>query len=150
MRPWLIYKPAFNVVGIALNGGDLSSHYDALWDQLASRYVEIPHADPDQGYGLHSLTNREPSYLAGLAVRKVDVIPEGMRARQLPPNLYAAFMHTGLSAHLAQTVGRVFTEWLPGSSYLLAGDYYFEHYDDRFHPGSSESVISVYIPVIER
>ena len=61
MRSWLIYKPAFNVVGIALNGGDLSSHYDALWDQLASRYVEIPHADPDQGYGLHSLTNREPS-----------------------------------------------------------------------------------------
>ena len=147
MKPWLIYKPAFNVVGIPLNGGDLSRHFDALWDQLAARFAEIPHADPDQGYGLHSLTNHEPSYLAGLAVRKVEVIPEGMAARRFPANTYAVFVHHGLSTHLSQTVERIFVEWLPGSNYQLAGDFYFEYYDDRFQPGSPESVISIYVPV---
>ena len=147
MKPWLLFKPAFNVVGIPLNGRDLSRQFDALWDQLAARYAEIPHVDPDQGYGLHSLTGHEQLYLAALAVREVDVIPEGMTARQIPPNTYAVFVHHGLSINLLQTVDRVFSEWLPGSSYQLAGDFYFEYYDDRFQPGSPESVISIYVPV---
>ncbi len=150
MKPWLLYRPAFNVVGIPLNGGDLSRQFDALWDQLAARYAEIPHVNPDQGYGLHSLADHEQAYLAALAVREVDVIPEGMTARQLPSNTYAVFVHHGLSAHLSQTVERVFSEWLPGSSYQLAGDYYFEYYDDRFHPVSPESLIFVYVSVRQR
>ena len=150
MKPWLIYKPAFSVVGIPLNGGDLPRHFDALWDQLTARYAEIPHADPDQGYGLHYLVDDEHAYLAGLAVHQVDVIPQGMAARGIPPNTYAVFVHNGCSVHLPQTVERAFTEWLPASSYQLAGDFYFEYYDDRFHPVSPESVISIYVPVRER
>jgi AraC family transcriptional regulator len=150
MKPWLIHKPAFHVVGIPLNGGDLARHDDALWNQLSARYAEIPHADPDQGYGLHSLTDHAYSYIAGLAVRQVDTIPEGMAARRVPSNTYAVFVHNGQSAHLPHTVERAFSEWLPGSSYQLAGDYFFEYYDDRFHPGSPDSLISIYVPVKQR
>ena len=150
MNPWLLYKPAITLVGLPLMDGELSKRYDALWDQLAARYAEIPHADPDQGYGLHSLADDAYAYLAGLAVGRVDVIPEGMTARLLPANTYAVFVHNGRIAHLPQTVEQVFAAWLPSSSYQLAGDFYFEHYDDRFQPGSAESVISLYVPVSER
>jgi predicted transcriptional regulator YdeE len=149
MKPWLLYKPAFNVIGIPHNDGDLNEKIDVLWDQLAARYAEIPHADPDQGYGVHKLANNEKSYLAGLAVDALSSIPDGMVAQFLPANAYAVFMHHGLMAHLADTVEMIFRTWLPGSAYQWAGEYYFEVYDDRFQPGSAESLILIYLPVKE-
>jgi len=150
VNPWLVYKPAINLVGIPLQDGALSKHYDALWDALSARYAEIPYADPDQGYGLHCLNSVEPTYLAALAVNKIGVVPDGMAAKMLPANTYAVFSHHGLSEDLLQTVDRIFSKWLPGSSYQLAGDFYLENYDDRFQPGSAESVVSIYVPVIEQ
>ena len=60
------------------------------------------------------------------------------------------FLYNGLSAYLEQTVKMIFRDWLPSSGYQQAENFYFEYYDDRFHPGSPESVIFLYLPVRQR
>jgi AraC family transcriptional regulator len=149
MEPQFLAKPAFQVVGIPLNGKDRVSEIDALWDQLAACYAEIPHADPDQGYGVHRLHADRREYLAGLAVRKAGTIPAGMAAQQIPANVYAVFLHRGLATDLMQTIEEILRVWLPESGYHWAGDYFFEYYDDRFQPGSRDSVIFIYLPIRE-
>jgi AraC family transcriptional regulator len=145
MEPRIIYKPAFAVVGFAHNGegGD----DEALWDQLGARYQEIAHVDPDVGYGVRSIMDGNPSYLVGLAVREEGPTPPGMTAVRFQPHTYAVFVHRGRAEALAETVRAALGEWLPKSGYRLAGERYFEYYDDHFDPGSEGSVIFVWVPV---
>lgn len=145
MEPRIIYKPGFAVVGFAQNDGDGDG--EALWDQLGARYQEIPHVDPDVGYGVCSITPDEKTYLVGLAVREEGQTPPGMTAVRFEPHTYAVFVHRGLAEGLPGTVRAALGEWLPASDYNLAGDRYFEYYDDHFEPGSEKSVIFVWVPV---
>ena len=85
-------KPAFTVVGIPLDDVDFQGDVDGLWDQLASRYAEIPDVDPDQGFGVHPLTRQGHTYLVDLIVRKISLIPDGMAAKQILPKSYAFFV----------------------------------------------------------
>ena len=149
MEPQFLAKPAFRVVGIPTNDKDHVSDVDALWDQLAACYDQIPDADPDQGYGVHRFHADRREYLAGLAVGTAGTIPVGMAAQHIPANAYAVFLHHGLATDLVQTVEQIFNVWLPGSGYHWAGRYYFEYYDDRFQPGSWDSIIFIYLPIRE-
>lgn len=145
MEPRIIYRPAFSVVGFAQNGG--GGDGEGLWAQLGAHYREIPHADPDVGYGVRSIMDGNPSYLVGLAVREEGPAPPGMTAARFTPNTYAVFVHRGRAEALAETVQAALGEWLPNSDYRLAGDRYFEYYDDHFDPGSDGSVIFIWVPV---
>jgi len=149
MEPQIIYKPAFTVIGIPYVGENLERDMDALWVQLAKRYAELPHADPDQGFGVHKFSDDGRSYLAGFAAHRDGTLPPGMVEQWICENAYAVFIHRGSLASLAETMTRIFDRWLPGSGYQLAEDYFFECYDDRFNPGSPDSVVFIYVPVRE-
>lgn len=147
IEPRIILKPAFTVVGLSQNGDSSHVGREALWDLLNQRYHEIPFADPDSGFGVHTWNGAEQLYLAGLSVRQVGAVPEGMTALTLGAHAYAVFPHRGDSAQVGATVEQIFTEWLPASGYRAAADYFFEYYDDRFQPGSAESLLFIYLPV---
>lgn len=147
MLPRLIVKPAFTVIGLSLAGDRLIGHVDALWDRLSSRYPELPHADPDVGFGVHTWQDAQHQYLAGLALRRPGPVPLGMASLDLKANLYAVFPHLGRMDALDGTLAAIFHDWLPDSGYRRAGDYYFEYFDDRFNPGSSNSLLFIYLPV---
>jgi len=149
MEPRIIYKPAFTVIGICANG-DSADHTEALWDELGRRYCEIPGVDPDVGFGVHSFSNGGRSYLAGLALgsgAQTVEVPGDMTALKIEAHVYAVFTHTGLLIHLPNTVGLIFEGWLPDSGYETGGDFYFEYFDDRFSPGSPDSVVFLWLPV---
>lgn len=149
MEPQIVYKPAFTVIGIPYNGKSLEGDLDALWVQLAKRYTELPHADPDQGFGVHTFADGRHDYLAGFAAYQDGTLPPGMVKQRISENAYAVFIHRGSLSSLPETLTRIFERWLPGSGYQLASDYFFECYDDRFNPGSPDSVVFVYVPVRE-
>ena len=92
----------------------------------------------------------------GMAVRgaidgnEVSEIPEAMTACQLKNHVYAVFPHCGSISHLNETINRIFVDWLPESGYQAVENYFFELYDDRFQPGSDDSILFVYVPVEER
>jgi AraC family transcriptional regulator len=148
MEPRIIYKPAFTVVGFPLAGGELHRDRDSLWDQLASRYKEIPGADPDQGFGVHIFSEEGRNYIAGLAVMGDGRLPEGMAEQSLRSHAYAVFTHRGILRNLENTIREIFDTWLPHSGYRLADDFYFEYYDDHFQPDSADSLVFLFIPVI--
>ena len=148
-EPRIIYKPAFRVAGIPLEGEPDTSSLDAVWEKLAERFGEIPHADPDQGFGVHTSIDQGHIYLAGLAVQKDGHLPEGMAEFDFGPNVYAVFPHRGDLTGLSETIEMIFDTWLPQSDYRLAEEFYFEFYDDHFQPGSPDSVIFIFVPVVE-
>ena len=150
LAPRIILKPAFRVVGLSRPLSQLDGNLEALWGELGDRYVEIPQADPDAGYGVHTWSEARRAYLAGLALvgREGDV-PTDMSVLRIEAHTYAVFVHTGLMQGLAETVGRIYEGWLPGSGYQAAADFYFEYYDDRFSPGSPDSVVFLWVPVAQ-
>jgi len=150
LAPRIIYKPGFTLVGLACEEVPPGDRKDALWEALGECFNEIPHADPDAGFGVHILSGSDRQYLAGLAVRRAGVVPPGMAALTLPANAYAVFMHRGLSESLQETVKEIFNGWQPESDYEQAGAYFFEYYDDRFQPNSRDSVIFLWLPVKQR
>lgn len=147
LSPRIVYKASFTVVGFALEGEISVRKGDALWGKLGERFAEIPHADPDAGFGVHTWVDSKHQYLAGLAVRGNGVIPAGMTEQRFDAHIYAVFVHTGQMSGLAQTLGGILDEWLPGSGYERDGEFYFEYYDDRFKPGSGDSIIFLWVPV---
>lgn len=149
INPRIIYKPAFRVAGISLDGEKVKSDLDGVWEKLAERYSEIPHADPDHGFGVHTFSCEGHRYLAGLAVEKDGSLPVGMAEESIGPNAYAVFIHRGVLGNLEETVLEIFDIWLPQSGYQLAEEFYFEFYDDQFQPGSEDSVVFIFVPVIE-
>lgn len=153
MEPRIIYKPAFSVVGLSQPFSGWDGRIDALWTQLEQRYQEIPMADPDVGFGVHTWQAGKNRYVAGLALRKVPgrggmgPLPPGMTRISLDPHAYAVFVHNGVMTCLGETVDMIFEDWLPGSGYRCAADFYFEYFDDRFQPGSRDSVLFLFLPV---
>lgn len=137
-------------MGFAHDGDNPEKRWDALWGELSDRYNEIPHVDPDVGFGVHTWAESEKHYLVGLAVRESGVIPAGMAAYSFDAHAYAVFTHNGRSSGLTQTLTWIFQEWLPGSGYERDGEFYFEYYDDRFQPDSRDSVVFVWVPVREK
>jgi len=81
---------------------------------------------------------------------KLPVVPKGMTAYQIEQHAYAVFPHHGYMSHLSNTVDWVINGWLPGSGYQTAGDFYFELFDDRFQPGSEDSILFIFFPVKQR
>jgi len=156
MKPRIIIKPAFTVVGLSQCDERSDGNTEALWAQLSARFQEIPNADPDTGFGVHSWKGSERSYLVGIALRgmvtgEMDIaIPKGMAAYHIDQHAYAVFPHHGLIDRLSSTIDRIFIDWLPGSGYQTAGDYYFELYDDRFQPGSEDSILFIFVPVRQK
>lgn len=149
MQPQIMYKPGFRVLGILLDGEDADAHIDRVWDQLAAHYAEIPQVDPDQGFGVHRFSEEGHLYLAGFALWQDGYHPDGLVEWAINPHAYAVFSHRGLAENLGETVASIFDAWLPGSGYQLAEDFYFELYDDHFQPGSADSVIFIFVPVVE-
>jgi len=148
LAPRIILKPAFRVVGLSRPLARLDGNLEALWQALGDRYTEIPQADPDAGYGVHTWSSASRQYLAGLALGAGGgEIPADMTLLRIEAHAYAVFVHTGLMQGLAETVGRIYEGWLPGSGYQPAADFYFEYYDDRFTPGSPDSVVFLWVPV---
>ena len=146
--PRIILKPAFTVVGISRPLARLDGELESLWRELGDRYAEIPQADPDAGYGVHTRDTAGPIYLAGLALGAgAGEIPRDMTTLQIEAHAYAVFVHTGLQQNLPQTANAIYAGWLPASGYRLAADFYFELYDDRFNPGSPDSVVFLWVPV---
>ena len=147
MEPRIISKPAFAVVGLLQHEEGNSRPIESLWSTLGARLSEIRGADPDVGFGVHLFKQDAHRYLVGFAASNGGTIPTGMTSHQFNAQDYAIITHQGSLDGINDTLHAFFKQWLPGSGYLQDGTCYFEVYDDRFDPGSPDSIISIYVPV---
>ncbi|HEY3266252.1 MAG TPA: GyrI-like domain-containing protein [Armatimonadota bacterium] len=149
MQPEIVQRDAFQVVGMRYAGKNENNEIPALWGQFFHRAEEIRNVTAHEAYGVCQMVpDLEPGafeYVAGLPVTSVDGVPEGMVAREIPAQTYAAFMVPCL-ADIMKTHDHINREWFPTSGYEHACGPDFELYPAEFMPGANETFY-IYIPV---
>jgi len=156
MEPRIVRRPAFHVIGMAGRFTPATiTRIPVLWERFAPRIDHVPHR-----HGRHTLgvcVDAEPgtvddagfTYVAGVEVRRLADVPEGMVALTVPSNTYAVFTHSGHIARFPDTVKRVWGQWLPASRYRHVPAPDFEWYDERWDPVTGEGDIDIYVPVAD-
>lgn len=155
MEPRFETRAAFTVAGVKCRTTMADNQIPALWDDFGRRMAEIPNPAPDRKcYGVCYYepgdgppNNEFFSYLAGFAVTSDGQLPAGMERYDIPAASYAVFEHLGTLDTLNQTYTHIYSEWLPQSGYVMAGNHDFEVYDQRFKHGQPDSVMEIWIPV---
>jgi len=145
--PRIVLKPAFSLVGFSCQSSQLDGNFELLWGELADRFDEIPFVDPDFGYGAHLQQGSGWQYLAGLAVLRPGLVPDGMTLHHFDAHTYAVFAHRGRLHRLSKTIAAIFRDSLPDAGFKVIDGFYFEFFDDRYQPESEDSVVFIYVPV---
>jgi AraC family transcriptional regulator len=105
MRPKIIVRPGFTVVGMKYHGKNQHNEIPHLWSEFGPRMHEVQHVvQPNVAYGLMGHYNEatgEFDYVAGYEVAGTADVAEGMSAQSVPAQTYAVFPCT--LATLGQT-----------------------------------------------
>jgi len=121
-----------------------------LWNAFLPRLSEIRNTVPGVCYGV---VRQDPGdgerleYHAAIAVTRIDALPEGMSAVEVPAGTYARFEHRGLAQRVDHTVSYAYGTWLPqsGHRHTYAPD--LEMYGAAYHPTNDDSVLHYAIPI---
>jgi predicted transcriptional regulator YdeE len=161
LKPEIVTKPAFAVVGMKYHGNNLQGEISELWDKFLPRMIEIEnpvrngvaygimdnYEAPDSSAGADADAIGAFDYLAGIEVTEKGAIPEGMDYWEVPEQKYAVF--TFPFSKLIQTYNYALRVWLPKSGYVYGDGPEFEYYPPNF--GSTEdSEMKYYIPIKEK
>jgi AraC family transcriptional regulator len=151
MKPKIVTKPAFRVVGMQHRGTITNDELPALWQTLGQRMGDIQGvADNDYAYGLTvdmNMETKEFEYVAGMAVERTAGVPEGMVSVEVPEQTYATFTCTlpTLQAAYEQFYG----EWLPSSGYRRAYGPELELYGEDFDPADeTKQQMAICVPIV--
>lgn len=149
MRPKIVSRPAFAVVGMKVRGQNENNEIPQMWQALGPRVPEIRNiADDRVAYGISANMDEntgEFDYVAGFEVSTAEEIPEGMVRFEVPGGKYAVFSTT--LPKIGETFHNAYHTWLPESGYQAAGGPEFEVYDEQFDSQDPSSEFDLYIPV---
>ena len=156
MEPRIVTKPAFIVVGLPFTGfissapfegGNENNEIGKVWDQFNARYGEIQNiCGPTYGLCFGMPNEREPWYIAGAEVARVEEMPAGMMSMSVPAQKYAVFPCT--LGTLGATYRHIAEEWQPRPGYEHADAPDFEYYDAEPGPGDPKDMkLSIYWPI---
>ena len=157
MEPEIREIDSFVVAGVRERfDAETKRRIPALWDRLLALMPEIPHQRAGT-YGLCTNPNLDDGsfdYVAGVAVERVDRLPEAAIAESVPRQTYAVFRHKvgspDLHAELQRTIRWIWGTWLPGSDFEYLGGPDFERYPPGFDPGKPGMFVDIAIPVRKR
>ncbi len=148
----VLERPAFTVVGLAIQTRPRSAEIPALWPKFVARIPEIPDlSEPRVSYGVMQFNPGAAAplfYMAAVPVSSDDRVPSGMESLVLAAGTYAVFRYP-LSG-LGEGFGEIFNRLLPSSDYQQTAGPYFERYDEAFDPADPGSKVEIYLPVRER
>lgn len=145
MKPQIVTKPAFTVVGLRIRAAAKSPEIAQIWDTFVPRMGEMPQSpEPHVSYGLMDNFDADGvDYMAGNPISNTAKLPQSMSRWDVPANTYAVFDTT--LATIGQTFDDIFGKWLPTSGYQQVAAPYFERYPETFGPDNP--ALEIYIPV---
>lgn len=149
-KPEIREIDAFHVAGLCRRFDSQSKHeISKLWNDLSERIPRISYRTREEAYGVTSNLAVDAGsfdYLAGVAVRRIEGLPEDVVAESLPRQTYAVFSHrrhsSSLHHELKETLRWIWGVWLPSSEY----DYVPAPDLERYAKGSTARV-DICIPV---
>jgi AraC family transcriptional regulator len=86
------------------------------------------------------------AYLAGVEA-KGRALPEGSARITIPAGRYAVFTHRGPAATLRDTVGAIWSSYLPQAEFKTTGKPDFELYPAGYDPTDPEGRVELWVPV---
>ena len=152
MEPKIKEYDAFQVAGTLTRitpREETGENYRLIWEGFESFRGQIePQSIDRKYYGVSFPTAEEGifDYLAGMAVKSVDSLPEGLVSREVPSACFTVF-ECSVKA-IAETYPYIFGEWLPHSLYELNPTApSFEQYPPE---GEEDDPIFIHIPIKKR
>lgn len=159
LEPAIRVQPERKIVGIRTTffsvdseKNNIAQKLPALWESFLSRLAEIKNAINGVCYGaLYRITedDEQLNYIAGIEVRDIESIPDGMEAIILPECHYAHFTHRGAVAQLDTTVNYIYSNWLLKSGHKHTYGPDLELYGANYHPTAKDSIIQYAIPIVK-
>lgn len=173
MNPIIVNKPAFKVAGYGIktniSNGNFTKDIASFWsnyngENLESKMYEILKPEKHGEVGVCIPSNGENGdaiYLLGVVVNDFEYVTEDMITIDIPEATYAVFTtppvdttndldQKDFAKIIKETWKYIFEEWFKDSEYIFDEDKIdFEFYDERCH-GRKDTVMDIYVPVIER
>lgn len=147
MQATFITKPAFTIVGLRINTKPKSAEIPKLWDAFMPRIAELQNvSEPYISYGVMQSMGDALDYMAGIPVNKIDTLPSGMQAWDIPEQTHAVF-EASLPT-IMEVFDYIYQSWLPASGYQHANSPILERYGEAFSP--ENPVLEIYIPITEK
>ncbi len=120
-----------------------------LWAQLLSCIGKVPGQVGGETYGVCCNPDGKGGfeYIAGVAISKLDDLPEEYRWIELKEQEYAVFEHQGPLTSLGQTFQSIWNDWLPHSGREAADAPEFERYSADFDPQTGAGSVEIWLPL---
>ncbi len=128
---------------------------DQVWMDLAGRYREIQYPTPGTFFGITAspsgdFTEDQVDFLAGLAVSRIEALPDGMSQVVLPKGQVAQFEQMRIEPNkYKETIDYIYGYWLPNSAYTRASGVDYVLVEGMLEFGKPHSVKYV-IPVQDK
>lgn len=154
MEPRIVTKPAFTVAGLPYTGFNSNppdegpNEISKVWDKLNMRFGEIKNiCGPAYGLCFGMPNDKEPWYIAGFEVSKVEGLPADMLSLSVPAQKYAVFPCT--LGTIGATYRYITEEWLPRTGHEHAAAPDFELYEEEPNPNEppEDMKLSIYFPI---
>lgn len=123
-----------------------------LWDDFFKMHQQVKHRVGQDMFGViwcadNPARKDELIYLAGVEVSDPGDLPPGAVARHVPGGTYARIVHRGPITRIAETVGYIYRQWLPGSGYKHSEVADVEIYGPKFQHDGEDSEMEYLISV---
>lgn len=138
-----------SIVGIEQNYTfETRSNITQQWESFISIINNIDSQNSGITYGIcTSMKENGFSYLSGVEASNDAQTPENMVRIELPPQRYAVFTHTQHVSLIAETIDKIWGQWLPNCPLKAAEGPSFERYTPEFDSQSGMNGIEIWIPI---
>jgi len=153
-KPRFETRDAFLIAGFQAHCSDPPKEIPTLWQRFAPHIGRVPGQMGRVAYGVMLSLAKDGSceYVAGVEVSDLSQLPAECARLSLPAHRYAIFAHHEHVSKLGETIGAIWSKWLPGSGVQPAHDpkgtpAFFERYGEHFNPQEGKGDVEVWVPV---
>ena len=144
MEPRIADRDAFSVMGIPAHGDPRTMDYGKMWEQFMSYHDQVKQLSVDKAYyNVYFGTEEKDTVdiVAGMAVKDVANVPDGLVVREVPAMRCAVFECTMRT--IGQTYEYIYKEWFPKSQYEHDAKPDFEYFPPDTETNNSQVLIHV-------
>ncbi|WP_066022251.1 MULTISPECIES: effector binding domain-containing protein [Clostridium] len=149
----IVERKEFYIVGMEYTGKNSKKEVPKLFNEFIPNIYKIKGNIVYDGlYGLDTCNENfdkteEFTYLVGVAVSNIDVIPEDMVMRKVNSNKYAVFTLPNTIEDIPCTINSIYTRLFAEENLMPIDNYAFEFYGKDFRPNKEGENAYLYIPI---
>jgi predicted transcriptional regulator YdeE len=151
MEPKIINRDSFKVAGISMHvtpQNNNTENYSTIWKDFESYHDQLKANSADKAYYGVQTQSEEGAfdYLAGMAIKDITTIAEGLTVLEIPAARYAVFECS--VDGIGKTYQFIFGQWLPLSQYEISGSSSaFEQYPPE---NEQDAPVLIHIPIKDK